>query len=165
MPVGGAHHRDLATDAAEPDREVRPRSLDLRPAIQLQAQFCEEGDCCIEIIDDDCDVVHPLNCRVVDHFERRQPASSELLVVNDREAPALQVGQAVLYGPYPIGECPTQPSSSLTISTGSRVRYQRIGLPRNFLSVTLGSSIDGFVGDSAQARLSFVSSSASLALR
>ncbi len=165
MPVGGTHHRDLATDAAEPDREVRPRSLDLRPAIQLQAQFCEEGDCCIQIIDDDGNVVHPLNCHVVDHFERRQPASSALLVVNDREALALQLGEAVLYGPYPIRECPTQPSSSLTISTGSRVRCQRIGLPRTFLSVTLGSSIVGFVGEWPQARLSFVSNSASLALR
>ncbi len=97
MTVRGAHHRDLAKDAAEPNREIRPRSLDLRPAIQLQAQFGEEGDCRMEIIDDDGDIVHSLNCHVADHSERNRPASSALLVVNDREVPALQVGQAATY--------------------------------------------------------------------
>jgi hypothetical protein len=38
------------------------------------------------------------------------------------------------------GECPTQSTTSPTTRTGSRVRYECVGLPGSFLSVTLGSS-------------------------
>ena len=48
-------------DAVEPDDAVHPTSLDRRLALQLQTKFDEERDRSVEVVDDDDDVVHPLN--------------------------------------------------------------------------------------------------------
>src|SRR5688572_17449840 len=40
--------------------------------------------------------------------------------------------------PSSPGACPFQSVSSLTTRSGSSVRYERVGLPGNFLSVTFG---------------------------
>ena len=61
VAVRGPHHRDVAADAVEPDGAVHPRSLDRRLALQLHAKFDEERDGSLEVVDDDADVVHPLN--------------------------------------------------------------------------------------------------------
>ena len=58
------HHRDLASHVVEPDDASRPTSFDRHPAFQLHAEFGEEGDGGVEIVDDDADVVHALNCHV-----------------------------------------------------------------------------------------------------
>ena len=44
------------------------------------------------------------------------------------------------------GGCPSQSSRSLVTRSGSRVRYDVVGLPGDFLYVRLGSSSIGPVG-------------------
>ena len=61
MAVWGPHHRDVAADAVESDGAVRPEALDLRLAFQLHAELGEECDSRVQVVDDDGDVVHPLN--------------------------------------------------------------------------------------------------------
>ena len=53
--------------AVEADGEVHPGSLDRRLALQLETQRLEEGDRRREVVDDDADVVQPLNA----HRRRR----------------------------------------------------------------------------------------------
>ena len=43
------------------DGAVRPEALDPRFAFLLHAKFGEEGDGGIQVVDDNADVVHPLN--------------------------------------------------------------------------------------------------------
>jgi hypothetical protein len=52
---------DLGPDPLEADDEVHPRSLDGCLALQLQPEFDEERDGCREVVDNDADVVHPLD--------------------------------------------------------------------------------------------------------
>jgi hypothetical protein len=59
--VRDPHHRDLASHVVEPDDSSRPASFDRHPAFQLHAEFGEEGDGGVEVVDDDADVVHALN--------------------------------------------------------------------------------------------------------
>src|SRR5215471_19119024 len=61
LDVRGPHHRDVAPHAVESDGAVRPRPFDLPLALQLQAELGEERDGGIQVVDDDGDVVHPLN--------------------------------------------------------------------------------------------------------
>ena len=41
-PSGGPHHRDVDSDAVEPDDTVHPTSLDQRLALQLHTKFDKE---------------------------------------------------------------------------------------------------------------------------
>jgi hypothetical protein len=61
VAVWGPHHRDVAADAVESDGAVRPEALDLRFALQLHAEFYEERNGSLKVVDDNADVVHPLN--------------------------------------------------------------------------------------------------------
>jgi len=61
VAVGGPHHRDLAPDAVESDGAVRRQAFDLPPAFQFHAELGEELDGGVQVVDDDSDVVHPLN--------------------------------------------------------------------------------------------------------
>ena len=61
MAVRGPHHRDVDSDAVEPDDTVHPTSLDRRLALQLHTKFDKERYSSLEVVDDDADVVHPLN--------------------------------------------------------------------------------------------------------
>ncbi len=60
VAVRGPHHRDLAADAVESDGAGRPTSLDQRLTLQLHAEFHEERNCSLKVVDD-AHVVHPLN--------------------------------------------------------------------------------------------------------
>jgi hypothetical protein len=71
VAVRGPHHRDLAADAVEPDGAVRPRPFDLPLAVQFHAELGEERDGGIQVVDDDGDVVHPLNGHVFEPKQRR----------------------------------------------------------------------------------------------
>jgi hypothetical protein len=73
VAVRGPHHRDVAPDAVEPDGAVRPEAFDLRLAFQLHAELGEKRDGSIQVVDDDADVVHPLNGHV------REPSDSRRL--------------------------------------------------------------------------------------
>src|SRR5215213_9580240 len=55
------HHGDVGTDVVEPDDLVDPRPLVGRLAFQLHAQFGEERFGRLEVVDNDENVVHPLN--------------------------------------------------------------------------------------------------------
>ena len=61
VAVRGPHHRDVAPDAVESDGAVRPKAFNLLFAFQLHAELAEERDSRVQVVDDDGDVVHPLN--------------------------------------------------------------------------------------------------------
>src|SRR5829696_904640 len=61
VAVRGPHHRNVAPDAVESDGAVRPKAFDLRLAFQLHAEFDKERLGRLKVVDDDADVVHPLN--------------------------------------------------------------------------------------------------------
>jgi len=61
VAVRGPHHRDVDPDAVEPVEAVHLTSLDRRLALQLHAELEEELLGGLEVVDDDADVVHPLN--------------------------------------------------------------------------------------------------------
>jgi hypothetical protein len=62
VAVRGPHHRDLAPDAVESDGAVGPKAFDVPLAYQLHAELGEERDSGVQVVDNDGDVVHPLNC-------------------------------------------------------------------------------------------------------
>jgi NADPH:quinone reductase-like Zn-dependent oxidoreductase len=61
MAIRSPHHDDVAFDVVESDRAVSPHAFNCCPAFDRQAEFCEEHDRRIQIVDDDGDIVHPLN--------------------------------------------------------------------------------------------------------
>src|SRR5713101_6920587 len=68
--VLGGGFSGSAPDAVESDGAVRPKAFDLPLAFQLHAELGEERDSRVQVVDDDCDVVHPLNGHVSEHKER-----------------------------------------------------------------------------------------------
>jgi hypothetical protein len=68
VAVRGPHHRDLAPDAVESDGAVRNEAFDLSLAFQFHAELGEERDGGVQVVDDDGDVVHPLNGHVSEHM-------------------------------------------------------------------------------------------------
>src|SRR5437763_3856788 len=61
VAVRGPHHGDVGTDVVEPDDAVHPTPLDRRLAFQLHSEFGEERFGSLEVVDNDENVVHPLN--------------------------------------------------------------------------------------------------------
>ena len=61
VAVRGPHHGDVGTDVVEPDDAVHPTPLDRRLAFQLHPEFGEERFGSLEVVDNDENVVHPLN--------------------------------------------------------------------------------------------------------
>ena len=64
VAVRGPQQPDLAPDAVESDGAVRKEAFDLSLAFQLHAELGEECDGGVQVVDDDGDVVHPLNGHV-----------------------------------------------------------------------------------------------------
>ena len=64
VAVRGPHHGDVGADAVEPDDPVHPGPLVRRLALQLHAELGEERLRGLEVVDDDEDVVHPLDRHV-----------------------------------------------------------------------------------------------------
>jgi hypothetical protein len=60
-PSGGPRHCDVDSDIIEPDDTVHPPSLDWRLAHQLHTKFDKECSSSLKVVDNDADVVHPLN--------------------------------------------------------------------------------------------------------
>jgi hypothetical protein len=77
VAVRGPHHRDVAPDAVESDGAVRKEAFDLRFAFQLHAELGEECHGGVQVVDDDGDVVHPLNGHACQHTAAvsRQPGA------------------------------------------------------------------------------------------
>src|ERR1700728_1055620 len=65
MAVRSPHHCDVDSDIVEPDDAVRPTSLDCRLVLPFQTKFDEERDGSVKVVDDDADVVHPLDSHVL----------------------------------------------------------------------------------------------------
>jgi hypothetical protein len=82
VAVRGPHHRDLAPDAVQSDSAVRPQAFDLPLAFQLHAELGEECDGGVQVVDDDGDVVHPLN----GHVSEPKTAASRRSVCRNRAA-------------------------------------------------------------------------------
>jgi hypothetical protein len=74
VAVWGSHHRDVTPHAVESDGSVRPKAFDLRLSFQLHAELGEERDIRVQVVDDDADVVHPLNRHVSEDRGRGEPA-------------------------------------------------------------------------------------------
>jgi hypothetical protein len=66
----GAHHCDVDSDVVEPDDTVHPTSLDWRLALQLHTKFDKERSSSLKVVDNDADVVHPLNRHIPEHRDR-----------------------------------------------------------------------------------------------
>jgi hypothetical protein len=82
VAVRGPHHRDVAPDAVESDGAVRKQAFDLRLAFELHAELGEERDGGVQVVDDDGDVVQPLNGHVAEH----KAAASRRFVCRNRVA-------------------------------------------------------------------------------
>lgn len=67
VAVRGPHHGDVDTDVVEPDDTVHPASLDRRFALQLHTKFDKERSSSLKVVDNDADVVHPLNGQIPEH--------------------------------------------------------------------------------------------------
>src|SRR5213082_1007540 len=65
VAVRGPHQREGGANVLEPDQAVDRRSLDLRLAFELEAEFDEERLGRLEVVDNDENVVHPLNRHVL----------------------------------------------------------------------------------------------------
>lgn len=61
VAVRGPHDGDVRSDAVQPDELVHPFTLDCCLALQFQAQFDEERDSSREILDDNADLIHPVD--------------------------------------------------------------------------------------------------------
>jgi hypothetical protein len=70
VAVRGPHQCDVAPDPVESDRAVRPEAFGLPLSFQLHAELSEERDSRVQVVDDDADVVHPLNSHPSEHKER-----------------------------------------------------------------------------------------------
>ena len=68
VAVRGPHHRDLAPDAVESDGAVCKEAFDLSLAFQFHAELGEERHGGVQVVDDDGNVVHPLNGHVSEHM-------------------------------------------------------------------------------------------------
>jgi hypothetical protein len=68
VAVRGPHHRDLAPEAVESNGAVRPEAFDLPLAFQFHTELGEECDGGVQVVDDDGDIVHPLNGHVSQHM-------------------------------------------------------------------------------------------------
>jgi hypothetical protein len=67
VTVGRPHECDLDSNLIEPDDAVHPIALDrCRATVQLHAELDEERDSSLEVVDDDTDMVHPLDRHVAD---------------------------------------------------------------------------------------------------
>jgi hypothetical protein len=59
--------REVDSNLIESDDAVHPVALDgCRATVQLHAELDEEGDSSFEVVDDDTDMVHPLDRHVAD---------------------------------------------------------------------------------------------------
>src|SRR5207247_4137616 len=67
VAVRGPHHGDVGTDVVEPDDAVHPTRLDRRLAFQLHTEFGEERFGSLEVVDNDENIVHPLDRHVPEH--------------------------------------------------------------------------------------------------
>src|SRR2546421_6271739 len=70
LTVGRFHHRDVDAYIVEPDDAVHPTSLDGLLAFELHAELEEERNRSLEVVDNDADVVHPLDCHVLKRMGR-----------------------------------------------------------------------------------------------
>ena len=61
VAVWGPHHRDVDLDAFEPVETIHPGAFDRHLAFKRHAERGEEGNCGLQVIDDDADMVHPLD--------------------------------------------------------------------------------------------------------
>src|SRR2546421_8719780 len=70
VAVRGPHQREGGANVLEPDQAVDRRSLDLRLAFELEAEFDEERLGRLEVVDNDENVVHPLNRHIPGGYDR-----------------------------------------------------------------------------------------------
>ena len=75
VTIGRPQHREGGPDILEPDEFADQRSFDDRLAFELEPQLDEERLHGFEIVDDDEDVVHPLDCHVHDYIPPARGAS------------------------------------------------------------------------------------------
>ncbi len=62
MTVGRVHHGNVRSGAVEADNAVDPLALHGGSALELHAELIEERDRGVEVVDNDSNVVEPLEC-------------------------------------------------------------------------------------------------------
>ena len=67
VAVGDPHHRDLASKAVESDRAIGPTAFDRLPTLLLHTELGEERDCSIEIVENNTNIVHPLDRYILEY--------------------------------------------------------------------------------------------------
>src|SRR5215216_4153991 len=67
VAVRRAQQRDGSTDVLKADETIYRGALDERLALQLESEFEKEGLRGFEVVDDDEDVVHPLNRHIPEY--------------------------------------------------------------------------------------------------
>ena len=77
MAVRGPHHCDVDSDVVEPDDTVHPAPLDWRLTLQLHTKFGKERSSSLKVLDNDADVVHPLNRHIPEHRSRMSGYAGE----------------------------------------------------------------------------------------
>ncbi len=78
VAVRSPHHCDVDSDVVEPNDAVHPTSLDRHLALQLQTKFDKERDSTLEVVDNDADVIHPLDRHALDNSGTTVPATASL---------------------------------------------------------------------------------------
>jgi hypothetical protein len=71
VAVRSLHHRNLRPYALEPHDAIHPAALDGPLALQLESELDEELGRGREVVNDDADVLHPLDRHVLDGKDAR----------------------------------------------------------------------------------------------
>ena len=95
IAIGGLKHHDVRTDAFEPHDAVHPVAPDRRLSFQLQSKVDEKLGCGRKVIHHNADVIHPLDCHVLDANESGFEATTSVAVKNAPAWRRLLVGQSV----------------------------------------------------------------------
>jgi hypothetical protein len=152
VAIRGPHHRDLGPDAVQADGGVRHQALDLPLAFQFHAELGEERDGGVQVVDDDPDVVHPLNGQVRQHTDAasRQPGAEG--TDGSVGLTVTPIDSVTLSDAYDAGErAPTRRSGRLATPRRSPVEARRLvslrAASRARLPGIRGEVIDGDVAD------------------
>src|SRR5919106_6817810 len=130
VTVGRPHECDLDSNLIESDDAVHPVALDgCRATVQLHAELDEEGDSSFEVVDDDTDMVHPLDRHVAD------PRVCTSRVIADASTPSLS-------------------ASTVRPATSDHVHIRRSRARRGATRTSVGSARDTRLRHSQRVELS-----------
>src|SRR3954469_23620653 len=150
VAVRGPHHGDVGADVLQADDAIHPRPLVRRLALQLHAELGEERLGRLEVLDDDQDVVHPLQHQVPDRNPRSAgswPRTRIVSAARRNAASATPIGP----GPSEMRATPSPASSASVGPAGAASTLTPIGSRATSAAITSGSRMPGTKMQSAPA--------------